>query len=116
MCVNRSTSFVSYRQCVTCVAEAVVGLLYLKSHYSTTIGVVGLEPKAALFVLILIIVRPWRNATSSIGANVLHSWHFMHKRNGETEEDSRALSLFAASGTQFTSSCWHVCSLRILRL
>ena len=49
-------------------------------------------------------------ATSSTGANVWHSWHSMHKRNGETEEDSRALSLFAASGTQFTSSCWHVCS------
>jgi len=58
VCDYRSISFVSYRQCVTCVAEAVVGLLYLKSHYSTTIGVVGLEPKAALFVLILIIVRP----------------------------------------------------------
>ena len=48
--------------------------------------------------------------TSSIGANVWHSWHSMHKRNGETEEDSRALSLFAASGTHFTSSCWHVFS------
>jgi len=57
VCVNRSTSFVSYRQCVRCVAEAVVGLLYLKSHCTTTIGVVGLEPKATLFVLILTIAR-----------------------------------------------------------
>ena len=58
MCDYRSISFVSYRQCVTCVAEAVVGLLYLKSHCTTTIGVVNLEPKAAPFVLILIMVRP----------------------------------------------------------
>jgi hypothetical protein len=30
-------------------------------------------------------------ATSSIGANVWHSWHFMHKRNDETEEEVPAM-------------------------
>ena len=30
-------------------------------------------------------------ATISIGANVWHSWHFMHKRNDETEEEVPAM-------------------------
>ena len=30
-------------------------------------------------------------ASSSIGANVWHSWHFMHKRNDEMEEEVPAV-------------------------
>ena len=30
-------------------------------------------------------------ASSSIGANVWHSWHFMHKRNDEMEEEVQAV-------------------------
>ena len=44
-------------------------------------------------------------ASTSIGANVWLSWHFIHKQSA-----SRALSPFEASGAQFIYSCWHVCS------
>ena len=53
-------------------------------------------------------------ASRSIGANVRHSWNFMHKRSNDMEEEataSRALNLFAARETRYIiSSCWHVCS------
>jgi len=51
-------------------------------------------------------------ASSSIGANVRHSWHFMHKRNNDTEEDAPALHSLSLQLAKYgiISSRWHMCS------
>ena len=36
-------------------------------------------------------------ASSSIGANVRHSWHFMHKRNNDMEEEAPAVHSLSLS-------------------
>jgi len=51
-------------------------------------------------------------ASSGIDAYVRHSWHFMHKRNGDMEEEAPALhSLsFQLAKCGIISSCWRMCS------
>ena len=51
-------------------------------------------------------------ASSGIDAYVRHSWHFMHKRNGDLEEEAPAVHSLSLQLAKYgiISSCWHVCS------
>ena len=51
-------------------------------------------------------------ASSGIDAYVRHSWHFMHKRSGDMEEEAPALHSLSLQLAKcgIISSCWHVCS------
>jgi len=51
-------------------------------------------------------------ASSGIDAYVRHSWHFMHKRNGDMEEEAPALHLLCLqlAKCSIIFSCWRVYS------
>jgi len=63
-------------------------------------------------VIVHFLLRFTGVASGGIGAYVRHSWHFMHKRNGDMEEEAPAvhsLSLQLVNNC-IISGCWHVCS------
>ena len=76
-----------------CEAKAVAGFLHLNSHYTTTISAVSSGPNAACFVMAVLrfLFRFTSVASSSIGANVRHSWNFMYKRSDDMEEEAPAV-------------------------
>ena len=121
--VNCSTSSVSYHQCVACEAKAVAGLLYLNSHCTTTINPVscGFGTKgwtiwahhytSIAMTILRFLFRFTGVASSGIDAYVRHSWHFMHKRSGDMEEEAPALHSLSLQLAKcgIISSCWRVC-------
>ena len=83
-----------------CEAKAVAGFLHLNSLYTTTIRAVIWDRKlhvlsayhlSIVMAVLRFLFRFTRVASRSIGANVRHSWNFMHNRTGDMEEEAPAV-------------------------